>query len=167
MVVAPRQLPGVGVIMVIDLWTDGSGTTDGNPGGWCAILLATNPVTGEVHEKVVSGFVANATNNRMEMTALLMGLRELKRPSIVVVHTDSEYLMKPFTEGWMTKWIRRGWRKVANDDIWREILVEYNKHMVTFEWVKGHSKVELNEACDAIAGSARKAALRMREVVTA
>lgn len=150
-------------VMVVDIWTDGSGTTEGNPGGWCAILTVEHPTTGEVHEKVLSGFVSNATNNRMELMSLLMGLRELTRPSIVVVHSDSEYIQRPFKDGYIAKWIARGYAKVKNDDLWRQIVAEHAKHMVTFEWVRGHSKVELNEACDKIAGDARRAAIRLRE----
>lgn len=143
--------------MVVDLWTDGSGTSYGAPGGWAYVLEAPHPATGEIIRKEGSGGAADTTNNRMEMTACLMGLRALKRTCIVVVHTDSEYLMKPFTEGWLEQWVSVNFRKKKNADLWMLVREQVQKHIVTWEWVKGHSKVELNERCDKLAGEARRA----------
>lgn len=143
---------------VIDLWTDGSGTSRGNPGGWAFVLETVTP-DGEPVRKEGSGWVLDSTNNRMEMTALLMGLRALRAPAFVIVHSDSEYLIKPFTEGWIHRWERKLWVKVKNADLWQELLTEYRRHIVSFEWVRGHDGVELNERCDKLAGAARREAL--------
>lgn len=148
--------------MVVDLWTDGSGTSQGNPGGWAYVLRTVHPTTGEVFEREGCGASNDTTNNRMEMTALLEGLRALKRPSIVVVHTDSEYVMKPWTMGWIAKWENRGWVKVKNVDLWLALKTEVERHMVTFEWVKGHSGVNLNERCDKLAGGERRRAIELK-----
>jgi ribonuclease HI len=151
-------------VLVVDLWTDGSGTSQGNPGGWAYVLRTVHADTGEVFEKEGSGYSWDTTNNRMEMTALLEGLRALKRTSVVVVHTDSEYVMRPFVHGWLAKWEGRNWLKVKNVDLWQLLKAEVEKHMVSFEWVKGHSGVNLNERCDKLAGAKRRWALeRKRE----
>jgi ribonuclease HI len=144
--------------MRIELWCDGSGTTSGNPGGWAYVLVAIDEDTGEILKQAEgSGGVRDATNNRMEMTALLMGLRALARPSHVIVHADSEYVTRAFTDGWITKWRRKQWRKVKNVDIWHLLVAEAEKHVVEFVHVPGHAGVALNERCDKLAGEARRA----------
>jgi ribonuclease HI len=143
-------------VSVIDCWTDGSGTTAGNPGGWAYVLETIHPETGEPYRKEGCGGVLDTTNNRMEMTACLMGLRALKRPCIVVVHTDSQYLMKPFTEGWLEKWVATSFRKKQNADLWLALREEVARHIVSWEWVPGHSKIVLNERCDLLAGQQRR-----------
>jgi ribonuclease HI len=143
-------------LSVVDLWTDGSGTTLGHPGGWAFVLEAVHPTTGEVHRREGSGGAMDTTNNRMEMMACLMGLRTLKRPSVVVVHTDSEYLMKPFREGWLERWVATNFKKKQNADLWMLLREQVGRHIVTWEWVKGHAKIELNERCDELAGAERK-----------
>jgi ribonuclease HI len=143
-------------LTVVDLWTDGSGTTLGHPGGWAYVLETVHPVTGQVHRKEGCGGASDTTNNRMEMTACLMGLRALRRSSLVVIHTDSEYLMKPFTEGWLETWVRKNFKKKQNADLWMLLREQVRRHVVTWEWVKGHSKIELNERCDFLAGQERR-----------
>jgi ribonuclease HI len=102
------------------------------------------------------GHESPATNNRMEMTGLLEGLRALERPTSVQAHVDSTYVMKPFTEGWLDSWQRRGWvnsqkKPVANRDLWEELLVAAKPHRVEFTWVRGHFGVTLNELVDQLA----------------
>lgn len=143
-------------LSVVDLWTDGSGTTLGHPGGWAYVLETAHPRTGELVRKEDCGGAHDTTNNRMEMTACLMGLRALKWPSLVVVHTDSEYLMRPFTEGWLEKWVRANFKKKQNPDLWMLLREQVSRHLVVWEWVKGHSKIELNERCDLLAGGERR-----------
>jgi ribonuclease HI len=97
-----------------------------------------------------------ATNNRMEMMGLLEGLRALERPTRVQAHVDSTYLMKPFTEGWLDGWQRRGWvnsqkQPVANRDLWEELLVAREPHRLQFTWVRGHSGDTFNELVDQLA----------------
>jgi ribonuclease HI len=97
-----------------------------------------------------------STNNRMEMTGLLEGLRALKRPTHVQAHVDSVYLMKAFTDGWLDRWQRRGWvnsqkKPVANRDLWEELLMAVEPHQLEFTWVRGHSGLTLNELVDQLA----------------
>lgn len=149
-------------VVVTDVWTDGSGTTRGNPGGWAYVLHAIHPVTGEAHQVENTGWEFDTTNNRMEMTALLMGLRALKRPAVVVVHADSEYVINPFRENWIAKWEARNWTKVKNVDLWHQLIPEVRRHtLVNYEWVKGHNKVPLNERCDELAGQSRRHAIQL------
>jgi ribonuclease HI len=100
-----------------------------------------------------------ATNNRMEITGLLEGLRALKRPTRVHAHVDSAYLMKAFTERWLDAWQGRGWvnsqkKPVANRDLWEELLVAVKPHRLKFTRVPGHSGVTLNELVDHLAVAA-------------
>jgi ribonuclease HI len=102
------------------------------------------------------GSESPATNNRMEITGLLEGMRALKRPTRVHAHVDSTYLMKPFTDGWLDGWQRRGWVKsnnkpVLNRDLWEELLVAVKPHRLEFTKVAGHSGVTLNELVDQLA----------------
>lgn len=138
---------------IIDLWTDGSGTVAGKPGGWAFVLL--HPASNSRRD--VAGHVPDATNNRMELTAVIEGLRAISRPSVVFVYSDSEYVVNAFREGWLRRWKRRQWVKVKNPDLWQALDAEVSRHThVQFEWVKGHDKIELNERCDELAGQARK-----------
>lgn len=146
-------------VAVVDLWSDGSGTSRGNPGGWAYVLVATHPVTGEEHRREGSGQALDTTNNRMELVAVLMGLRALRQTSLVVVHTDSQYVLRPFTEGYVAQWEARNWAKVKNADVWHLLIYEVRRHLVSWEWVRGHSGVEHNERADELAGQQRRAAL--------
>jgi ribonuclease HI len=105
------------------------------------------------------GSESPSTNNRMEMTGLLEGLRALKRPTHVRAHVDSSYLMKAFTDRWLDGWQRRGWinsqkKTVANRDLWEELLVAAKPHHLEFTKVAGHSGVTLNELVDQLAVAA-------------
>ena len=116
-------------------------------------------------DRELSGGEARTTNNRMEQSALLFGLRALDRPAAVMVHIDSNYVMKAFTDGWLAGWKRRGWRKgngdpVPNQDLWELLDGEVARHQVTFVKVKGHAGVELNERVDRLAVAARERAAR-------
>jgi ribonuclease HI len=100
-----------------------------------------------------------STNNRMEITGLLEGLRALKRPARVQAHVDSIYVMKAFTDRWLDGWQRRGWvnsqkKPVANRDLWEELLVAAEPHRLEFSWVRGHSGITLNELVDQLAVAA-------------
>ncbi len=109
--------------------------------------------------KAIWGNERPATNNRMEMTGLLEGLRALERPTRVQAHVDSTYLMKAFTEGWLDRWQQRGWvnsqkKPVANRDLWEDLLVAGKPHRLDFSYVPGHSGVTLNELVDQLAVAA-------------
>lgn len=140
----------------VEVYTDGSATPDGK-GGWSA-LISHGPF-----EVVLTGGVERgATGNRMELMAALEALKALKGPCEIHLYTDSEYLKKAFTDGWLEKWQRNGWRTaskkpVQNQDLWQALLKEVSRHRVSFHWVPGHSGVVGNERADRLAGKARKA----------
>lgn len=133
--------------------TDGSGRASG-PGGWAAVLRCGHQV------KEISGGVAEATNNTMEMTAAIMALRCLKSSCVVELTTDSEYLLKGITE-WVPKWKRRAWttfdgEPVKNRELWQDLEVEVARHQVSWIWIAGHSGHVDNERCDELAGAERR-----------
>ena len=143
----------------VTLYTDGA--CSGNPGigGWGCVLLY-----GE-HTLKLSGSEAETTNNRMELTAVIEGLKKLKYACVVDVYSDSAYTVNGFLEGWVYAWEKGGWKKadkkpVLNDDLWRELLRLTRYHSVTFHKVKGHADNELNNTCDELA---RKAIEDLRE----
>jgi ribonuclease HI len=110
------------------------------------------------HEKALSGYEANTTNNRMELMAAIMALRELRRPCEVALWTDSQYLRKGITE-WIHGWIKRGWKTAArepvkNAELWRELHEETHRHRIEWHWIKGHSGHHGNERADALANAA-------------
>ncbi|MFD6136632.1 ribonuclease HI [Isoptericola sp. NPDC060257] len=131
------------------MWTDGA--CKGNPGigGWGALLKA-----GE-HTKELYGGETVTTNNRMELTAVVEGLRALKRPSTVVIHVDSSYVMNGMRT-WIAGWKRNGWttaakKPVKNVDLWQALDAEVTKHDVRWVWVKGHAGDAGNERADELA----------------
>ena len=137
---------------MIDVFTDGACSGNPGPGGWGAILRSG------AHEKEISGGETLTTNNRMEMTAAIRALQSLKKPSQVMIHTDSRYLMDGATQ-WMKKWKSNGWKTsdkkpVKNDDLWRALEDASAPHKVSWRWVKGHSDHVENERADALARSA-------------
>lgn len=145
----------------VELWADGSGTRIGEPGGWAYILRCRRG--DEWIQREGSGGEGSTTNNRMEISAVLEGLRALRQPCLVDLYSDSEYVVNAFAKGWLTAWANRNWRKVKNDDLWREVVRAAMVHRVTGNWVRGHSGVELNERCDMLAGIERQKRLAMVE----
>lgn len=141
----------------IIIYTDGGCSPNPGLGGWSAILVSPGHNN---YSKELSGVEPDSTNNRMELTAAIMALRSLKRPCKVIVHTDSQYLQKAFTEGWLDKWTVNGWKttqkkSVANEELWKNLLELIKKHEVSWVWVKGHSDDALNERCDQLVTLAR------------
>jgi ribonuclease HI len=142
------------VLSEVELWTDGACSGNPGPGGWAALLRMGQ------HERVLSGGEVQTTNNRMELTGVLRGLRALKRPCRVWVHVDSSYVKNAFTNGWVARWQRNGWitsekQPVKNTELWNELAAEVARHEI--EWVKvaGHAGVELNERVDRLATAER------------
>jgi ribonuclease HI len=134
---------------MIEIFTDGACRGNPGPGGWGALLRA-----GE-HEKELWGGEAHTTNNRMEMTAVIESLKALKRPSEVVLTTDSQYVRRGITE-WIEGWKRKNWQTAArqpvkNADLWREIDELTARHRIDWRWVKGHSGHAENERVDELA----------------
>jgi ribonuclease HI len=139
----------------VDIYTDGA--CSGNPGvgGYCAILLYNGA------ERVVSGSSKQTTNNKMEILAVIMGLKALKEPCIVNLYSDSAYVVEAFNQGWINNWQNNNWKTadkkdVKNKELWIELCSEYSKHKVNFIKVKGHSDNEYNNKCDKIAVSEYK-----------
>ena len=137
----------------VTIYTDGACSGNPGPGGWAAVLIA-----GE-HKKEISGGEKTTTNNIMELTAILEGLKALKEPCEVDLYSDSAYSVNAFNQGWIWNWIKKGWKTstgepVKNREIWEELLQLTKIHKVTFHKVKGHSTVELNNRCDELARNA-------------
>jgi len=146
----------------VDLFTDGACLGNPGPGGWAFILRHRSSGT----EKQQSGGLANTTNNRMEMLAVIEGLRALKKSSRVVVHSDSQYVVTGINE-WMAIWKRRGWRKklrsnalVKNADLWQTLDDLIAQNDVTANWVRGHVGHPENERCDVLSVEAAQAITR-------
>ena len=139
----------------VTLYSDGACDTQAGHGGWATILRYGD------HATELSGNAENTTNNRMELTGLLEGLKALKRPCQVRVVTDSQYLRKAFTDAWIVKWQRNGWKTaggdaVKNQDLWEALIVQAHKHALTFVWVRGHAGHAENERVDELAVAERK-----------
>ncbi len=142
----------------VRIYTDGA--CDPNPGigGWAAILVS--PAHDE-HSQVVTGAEPKTTNNRMELAAAIGGLAALKRACVVELSTDSQYVQRAFSDGWLAKWKVNGWRTsarkpVLNDDLWRELDRLCGEHDVTWKWVKGHNGHPENSRADRLAVEARQ-----------
>lgn len=136
----------------ISLYTDGACSGNPGPGGWGAILMYGS------HRRELSGYEPATTNNRMEITAVIQGLRALKEPCQVTVYSDSEIVIKAFNDGWMDNWLRTDYKqgKVKNRDLWEELLGELKRHQVIWVWVKGHADNPHNNRCDELARNAIK-----------
>jgi ribonuclease HI len=137
----------------VTIFSDGSCLGNPGPGGWAALLVTLKD--GERHERELIGGEDHTTNNRMELSAALEGLRVLKRPCAVEVVTDSNYLVKGMTE-WMRGWIKRGWKNskkqpVENRDLWEALLEASEDHDVKWTWVKAHAGHPENERVDDLA----------------
>lgn len=137
------------------LYTDGA--CSGNPGigGWGAVLMFKGV------EKRISGAESSTTNNRMEMTAVIEGLKSLKEPCEVEVYSDSAYTVNAFENGWIYGWEKSGFKKadnkpVLNTDLWQILLQLTRVHKVRFIKVKGHADNEYNNICDKLATDAVK-----------
>ncbi len=134
----------------VELFTDGACSGNPGPGGWGAILRCGT------REKELSGGSAQTTNNKMELTAAIEGLKALKYPCRVTLCTDSKYVADGITKGWAASWRARGWKKsdgkpALNPELWEELLELCGKHDVKIIWVKGHAGHPENERCDALA----------------
>ncbi|MGI9401824.1 MAG: ribonuclease HI [Rhizobiaceae bacterium] len=131
------------------IWTDGACSGNPGPGGW-GVLLRYNG-----HEKELFGGEAETTNNRMELTAAIMALNELKRPCSVELYTDSQYV-RGGVAGWLENWKANGWKTanrkpVKNDDLWRLLDEATSRHQISWHWVKGHAGHPENEKADELA----------------
>jgi len=136
----------------VEIFSDGACRGNPGPGGWGVLLRYRG------HEKRLYGAEPATTNNRMELTAVIQGLRALKRPSRVSVTTDSQYVRNGITS-WIKAWRARGWKTAAkspvkNQDLWLALDQEASLHDVEWFWVKGHAGHPENELADALANRA-------------
>ena len=140
----------------IQLITDGACLGNPGPGGWACILRYNS------HTRELTGSVANTTNNRMELTAVIEGLKAVREPCQVEIVTDSQYVKNGITQ-WIHGWKRNGWRTAAkepvkNADLWQDLLAAAKPHRVEWKWVKGHAGHPDNERADKLASDAAVAA---------
>ena len=136
----------------VHVFTDGACSGNPGPGGWAALIRFGK------QEKELSGGNAHTTNNRMELTAAIEALKALTRPCKVVLHTDSQYVVKGITE-WLPGWKRRGWKNsqnkpVENRDLWEALDAATKPHKIDWLWVKGHAGHAENEHVDQLAVAA-------------
>lgn len=148
-------------LMNVTAYTDGACSGNPGPGGYGCILQFTD-AAGKLHERTYSEGFPETTNNRMELMAAIVALEKLIRPCRVVLYSDSQYLIRPFTEHWIDGWIRRDFRRgksdeVKNIDLWERLLKAKAPHDVSFRWVKGHDGNSGNERCDRMAVAAYEA----------
>lgn len=133
---------------LVTIYTDGACINNPGPGGWAAIILENG-----IQRHLSSGS-RDTTNNRMELTAALEALKALKKPSSVILYTDSEYVRRGVTE-WLEGWKARSWKrkggKLANIDLWQALDQELSRHQISWHWVKGHNGNLLNEKADRLA----------------
>ena len=134
----------------VTLSTDGACSGNPGPGGWAAILIYNG------REKVLSGGEKTTTNNRMELTGVIEGLKALKEPCAVDLYSDSKYVIDALEKGWAVRWKKNGWMRnkkdpALNPELWEELLQLTEKHALTCHWVKGHAENDYNNRCDALA----------------
>ncbi len=133
----------------VDLFTDGACRGNPGKGGWGVLMRYGD------RERELYGGAPQTTNNRMELTAVIMGLEQLKRPCRVRVTTDSKYVLQGVTE-WLANWKRRNWataakKPVLNQDLWRRLDILAAAHEIDWRWVRGHSGHPENEKADLLA----------------
>ena len=138
------------IMKKVEIFTDGACSGNPGAGGWGAILKYRG------HEKELSGFALETTNNRMELTAVISALEALTEPCEVTLTTDSKYVCDGISKGWARSWRAKGWKKAdgkpaLNPELWERLLNLTEKHRVTFVWVKGHAGHPENERCDRLA----------------
>jgi ribonuclease HI len=133
----------------VTIYTDGACSGNPGPGGWGAILVHGD------HRREIKGGEPLTTNNRMELMAAISALEALRKPCVVDIHTDSQYLRNGITS-WIDRWKRNGWRTaegkpVKNAELWRRLDAALAQHRVRWHWVRGHAGDAFNERADELA----------------
>ena len=139
----------------VTIYTDGACSGNPGPGGWACVLIYNN------NEKKLSGGKLNTTNNEMEISAVINGLKALKEPCNVDIYSDSAYVVNSFKNGWIENWKQNGWitstkQNVKNKELWEDLYSLTKVHNVTFHKVKGHADNKYNNICDELARNAIK-----------
>ncbi|MGL6281358.1 MAG: ribonuclease HI [Microcoleaceae cyanobacterium] len=137
----------------VNIYTDGACKGNPGPGGYGTLLIYKG------HQRELSGGFRKTTNNRMEILAVIEGLKALKFPCAVTVYSDSKYVVDAMEQGWVKRWQKNGWKRNKNEpalnpDLWAEMLNLCSQHQVKFSWVKGHAGHVENEYCDQLAVAA-------------
>ncbi len=139
--------------MQINLYTDGAARGNPGPGGYGIVLEYPEK---NYRKEFAEGF-KHTTNNRMELRAVIEGLKKLKTTDLqVTVYTDSRYVADAVEKKWVFGWERKQFKDRKNADLWKELLEQIRKHSVKFVWIKGHNNHPQNERCDALAVAASK-----------
>ena len=138
--------------MKVTIYTDGAASGNPGPGGYGVVLERSAG-----HKKELSGGFRRTTNNRMELLAAIVGLKELKSTNVsVTVVSDSKYVVDAINKGWLSSWVKKGFKDKKNPDLWKKMLPLLEKYKPTFKWVKGHNDHPQNERCDFLAVQASK-----------
>ena len=138
--------------MRVTIYTDGAASGNPGPGGYGVVLESSAG-----HRKELNGGFRKTTNNRMELLAVIVGLRELKSTEVAVtVVSDSKYVVDAINKGWLRSWVKKGFKDKKNPDLWRLMIPLLDKYNLTFQWVNGHNNHPQNERCDALAVQASK-----------
>ncbi len=132
------------------MYTDGACSGNPGPGGYAAILIYNGI------EKEISGNELSTTNNKMELLAVISGLKALKEKCNVTIYSDSAYVVNAVEKSWLISWKKNNWiksdkKQVKNIDLWEELLDLMNFHHVQFKKVKGHANDVYNNRCDKLA----------------
>lgn len=141
----------------VTLFTDGSCLGNPGPGGWACLLRCG------FAEDEIFGTEPHTTNNRMELHAVIAGLSALKESCAVRVVTDSQYVQRAMTRH-LPHWVSRGWRNsrgipISNQDLWKALVRESNRHRVTWSWVRGHGASAEQNRCDKLAQAAARSVM--------
>jgi len=131
---------------MIKLYTDGAAKGNPGNGGYGTVLLF------DKHRKELSQGFRMTTNNRMELLAVIAGLEALKtNEHPITIYSDSKYVVDPINKGWLTGWVKKGFKAKKNIDLWKRFLPLQKRFNLTFKWVKGHAGNIENERCDRLA----------------
>lgn len=139
----------------VTIYTDGACSGNPGPGGYGVLLISGT------NRKELSGGEAETTNNRMELTAVIVGLEALKRRCAVTLYSDSKYVVDMVEQGWMKRWRANGWKRskteaAKNPDLLERLWTLLQRHEVRFVWVKGHASNPMNNRCDELAVAASR-----------
>lgn len=143
----------------VTIYTDGACSGNPGPGGYGVLLISGT------NRKELSGGEAETTNNRMELTAVIVGLEALKRRCVVTLYSDSKYVVDMVEQDWMKRWRANGWRRskteaAKNADLLERLWALLQRHEVRFVWVKGHASNPMNNRCDELAVAASRSAAK-------
>ncbi|MBX9449175.1 MAG: ribonuclease HI [Taibaiella sp.] len=138
--------------MKVLIYTDGASRGNPGPGGYGIVMIYGNK-----RKEVAEGF-RKTTNNRMELMAVIVALEHLKRDHLdVEIYSDSRYVVDAINQRWVWSWLRTGFKKKKNEDLWRRFLQLYPKNNIKMIWVKGHADNPFNNRCDELATRAADA----------